>query len=551
MGNVFRRIAALPLVAKVLLAIVALVSLGLIVALSPLVVIVALLALLVALFALFIRILRRRPLRRWGLVALASLLLVIVFSGISSALYGGGVAEQASSSQEPTEKAVEPASPEATAAEEPAEETTTEAAEVTAEAETTKAETAEEATSETAAASLESAEEDAQEEADGEDQSATHTTATVTRVVDGDTIEVSPAIDGIEDVRLIGVDTPETKDPDCGVQPYGDEASAFTASELQGQEVELEFDEEKTDRYDRLLAYVYEGGKMFNETLLEEGYAQVATFPPNVKYVDRFEEAQAGAQAAGLGIWGLSAEELAAQTDRGNGVGGGGCVEEAAQEEEPDDPTPTPNPDLPDASTPSNPSANGDLDCSDFASQTEAQEVLDDDPSDPNGLDADSDREACETQFLESSQKSAPAPTPNPDPTLNSDPPAVPAPSGPSTSGDLNCSDFGSQEEAQTALGADPSDPNGLDADSDGEACESLPSQTTPQPEPEPTPGPMPESTPPLPEPEQSPADPPAAGGGERLTCADFSTEDEASAVIPSNPQLDRDGDGRACESLP
>ncbi|MCA1716751.1 MAG: thermonuclease family protein, partial [Actinobacteria bacterium] len=58
-------------------------------------------------------------------------------------------------------------------------------------------------------------------------------TVKVTRVVDGDTVDITPAVDGVTRVRLIGVDTPETRDPDCGVQPYGNEAKAFTTSELQ------------------------------------------------------------------------------------------------------------------------------------------------------------------------------------------------------------------------------------------------------------------------------------------------------------------------------
>lgn len=87
------------------------------------------------------------------------------------------------------------------------------------------------------------------------------------------------------------------------------------------EKVGLEFDVERTDRYDRLLAYVYKGSEMFNETLLEEGYAQVATFPPNVRYVDRFLAAQKGTRVAPLGLWGLSPEDLAVQTDQGNGIG--------------------------------------------------------------------------------------------------------------------------------------------------------------------------------------------------------------------------------------
>ena len=96
-------------------------------------------------------------------------------------------------------------------------------------------------------------------------------TTTVTGVVDGDTIEISSAIEGVHVIRLIGVDTPETKDPNEEVEPYGPEASEFAASELQGREVGVELDSEKKDRYGRLLAYVYLGDEMFNETLVELG----------------------------------------------------------------------------------------------------------------------------------------------------------------------------------------------------------------------------------------------------------------------------------------
>ncbi len=122
----------------------------------------------------------------------------------------------------------------------------------------------------------------------------------VTRVVDGDTIEVSPQVEGVEDVRLIGVDTPEVFD---GEEPCGLEASAFTEERLAGQQVELEFDEERTDRFGRALAYVYLGDELYNETLVREGLAEVATFPPNVRYEDRFVAAQEEAQAAGVGLW--------------------------------------------------------------------------------------------------------------------------------------------------------------------------------------------------------------------------------------------------------
>ena len=85
----------------------------------------------------------------------------------------------------------------------------------------------------------------------------------------------------------------------------------------------LEFDAERKDDYGRLLAYAYlTDGTMFNETLLREGYAQVAIFPPNTRYLERFEEAQEEAREARRGIWGLPEGELCRLRDRGNGIGG-------------------------------------------------------------------------------------------------------------------------------------------------------------------------------------------------------------------------------------
>lgn len=132
-------------------------------------------------------------------------------------------------------------------------------------------------------------------------------TVRVVRVVDGDTIEVS--INGTaEKVRLIGVDTPETVHPTIGEEPYGREASNFTKKMLTDKEIKLEFDVEERDRYGRLLAYVWLDEELFNEVLLKEGYAQLATYPPNVKYVERFKAAQKEAREAGRGLWGYVEE---------------------------------------------------------------------------------------------------------------------------------------------------------------------------------------------------------------------------------------------------
>lgn len=144
----------------------------------------------------------------------------------------------------------------------------------------------------------------------------------IVRVTDGDTVKISPEIEGESKVRLIGVDTPETS-TNRQPEPYGEEAKDFTRRSLEGQNVALEFDVERKDDYGRLLAYAYlTDGTMFNETLLREGYAQVATFPPNTRYLERFEEAQEEAREERLGIWRLSEGELCRLRDRGNGIGG-------------------------------------------------------------------------------------------------------------------------------------------------------------------------------------------------------------------------------------
>ncbi len=217
-------------------------------------------------------------------------------------------------------------------------------------------------------------------------------------MVDGDTIEISPAIDGITDVRLIGVDTPETKEPGCAPQPYGLEASSYAESILSGQEVGLEFDVEKTDQYGRLLAYVYlEGGEMFNEDLVEGGYAQAYPYPPNTRYTDRFAAAQDQASNARLGIWSMGQEQLALLTDRGNGIGSEGCAPlspEPSPVQQPE-PSPAPIPAVPVA--PAVPAVGGDLDCKDFGSLAEVQQSIA--AGDPHGLDADGDGRACESQF--------------------------------------------------------------------------------------------------------------------------------------------------------
>ena len=127
--------------------------------------------------------------------------------------------------------------------------------------------------------------------------------ARVTRVVDGDTIHVD--LDGVDTtIRLIGMDTPEKEGPYTHEECFGREASAYTERALAGRDIQLEFDVEPTDRYDRTLAYVWLDGELFDERIVADGYAVVATFPPNVKYVDRFLSAERAARDGGLGLWG-------------------------------------------------------------------------------------------------------------------------------------------------------------------------------------------------------------------------------------------------------
>jgi len=127
--------------------------------------------------------------------------------------------------------------------------------------------------------------------------------ATVTRVVDGDTIHV--ALNGGDvTIRLIGVDTPETVAPGQPVECYGPQASRFTTSELSGRRIALEFDQQPIDPFDRTLAYVWLGDEIFNETLVDEGYAEAKSYPPNTRYQARLDAAEVAARASDRGMWG-------------------------------------------------------------------------------------------------------------------------------------------------------------------------------------------------------------------------------------------------------
>ncbi len=131
----------------------------------------------------------------------------------------------------------------------------------------------------------------------------TSNTAYVERVVDGDTLKI--IYNGKhERLRMLGIDTPESVHPSSYKNtPEGKIASEYTKSRLEGKNVTLEFDTEMHDKYGRILAYVYLGDEMINETLLKNGYAHVLIVPPNKKYENRFKSLEYMAKIKKIGIW--------------------------------------------------------------------------------------------------------------------------------------------------------------------------------------------------------------------------------------------------------
>ena len=198
--------------------------------------------------------------------------------------------------------------------------------------------------------------------------------ALVTRVIDGDTVEVSLS-GGSQTVRYIGIDTPETKHPNKPIECFGPEASKFNEALVVGKQVLLEEDVTDKDRYGRLLRYVWiEGVGLVNQVLVENGYARVSTYPPDVKYESLLIEAESLAQADGFGRWGACSEPRPSNTDEvvpGTKQVGDNC-----------------SPYYPTLCIPPLPP---DLDCRDISGVN--FQVL---PPDPHRLDGDGDGIGCE-----------------------------------------------------------------------------------------------------------------------------------------------------------
>ncbi len=195
--------------------------------------------------------------------------------------------------------------------------------------------------------------------------------ATVEEVVDGDTIVVA----GGTRVRLIGVDTPETKDPRTAVQCFGAQAHAFTAGLLpEGTAVRLVHDVERRDRYQRTLAYVYRAsdGLFVNATLVAEGYAQAATYPPNVAHAEELTALARAAREEGRGLWSACGDEASTAPPVTPGPAAGAC-----------------DPSYPGVCIPPAPP---DLDCGDVADRRFP--VM---PPDPHRFDGNGDGVGCES----------------------------------------------------------------------------------------------------------------------------------------------------------
>lgn len=213
--------------------------------------------------------------------------------------------------------------------------------------------------------------------------------ATVTRVIDGDTVEVEFQNDETDTIRLIGVDTPETTlsrtDPaefegipttQAGkdhLYNWGQRASDFATEQLSGQEIRVVTDGEGDRRgsFGRLLAYIYTDGENFNRQLLDQGYARL--YDSEFSLREEFESVEAQAQSNNVGLWDFEGESTPTPTATPESDGGG-------------DETPTPS------------GGSGDpYDCSDFSSQEQAQQYFESVSGDPSGLDANSDGQACES----------------------------------------------------------------------------------------------------------------------------------------------------------
>ncbi|MEU4704792.1 thermonuclease family protein [Nocardia salmonicida] len=133
------------------------------------------------------------------------------------------------------------------------------------------------------------------------------TTATVIKVVDGDTVDIRYPDGQTDRVRILGIDTPETKDPNKPIECWGPEATAFATTELAGRAVTLRIDptQDERDRYQRLLAYIDRDGWNYSIEAARAGVARAYIYDHSpVTLYPQIETAQQQAQAEARGLWG-------------------------------------------------------------------------------------------------------------------------------------------------------------------------------------------------------------------------------------------------------
>lgn len=140
------------------------------------------------------------------------------------------------------------------------------------------------------------------QEGQREDDLPDRVVAVITRVVDGDTVEARVGSE-VEDIRYIGVDTPETVKPGAPVECFGKRASEVNRRMVEGRRARLVFGAERRDDYGRLLAYVRVGGRLVNAELVRRGLAETLTIPPNDRLAPLFRRLELRAARAGKGLW--------------------------------------------------------------------------------------------------------------------------------------------------------------------------------------------------------------------------------------------------------
>lgn len=136
--------------------------------------------------------------------------------------------------------------------------------------------------------------------------------------VDGDTIKVM-LDDKKTTVRFLAVDTPETKHPTKGEQPFGKEASKYTCDKVKNaKKLEIEYDEgsSKVDKYDRTLAWIFTDDSLLQKDLVSLGYAKVAYLYGDYKYTDELKEEESTAKSKKLGVWSLEEETTTKKTEK-------------------------------------------------------------------------------------------------------------------------------------------------------------------------------------------------------------------------------------------